>query len=431
MHELRGASRIFGLDLARGLAIIGMIIAHTGPHVAPFDEISAGYPSTLFAVLCGITITRMHMRADASGGPDLAHLRFRNVVRGLILVGLGMILTPLTSIAVVLGPIGLLYVVLGYLTRIRMRWLVTIALVLLAVQWLVGSMVTTGFFLLPITSIASVYPPLAWLLYGVIGVIVFRSFAALSTTSEAWWTVAIVALAGCAAGLRVVLLDDFSSATDPGGYSGAAVFSAFHGMSIIPHSGGVLDIGVTATVAVAVFLICMWVCRIPSAIRITLPLHSFGSMALTIYIVHALTLFPLFAFGYISGPQPDFSDEKTSSFSDPRSVMAPSEWLAQFEHIETWPEMIAAEEEAWNKVYKNPADNYYEKDIPTPTNPVGLGLIVAGLVFAPLWKSRFRRGPAEWALAASVGKLTSTDALPGGAPPRRADADTSTPDIAK
>ncbi|SQG65164.1 membrane protein [Corynebacterium renale] len=421
MHELRGASRIYGLDLARGLAIIGMIVAHTGPHVPPFSEISAGYPSTLFAVLCGITITRMHMRADASSGTDLALLRFRDVVRGLLLMGLGVILTPLTSIAVVLGPIGLLYMVLGYLTRLRMRWLVTTALVLLAVQWLVGSMVTTGFFVLALTATASVYPPLAWLAYGILGVIVFRTFSFLRTKAAAWWTVGIVALAGGAAWLRVVLLDDFSSATDPEGYSGAAGFSALHGMSIIPHSGGLLDIAVTATVAVAVFLICMWVCRIPSATRFTLPLHSFGSMALTVYIVHALTLFPLFAFGYTSSPQADFSAEKTSSFSDPRSVMSPSEWVAQFEHIETWPEMIAAEEEAWNKVYENPANDYFEKDLPTPTNPVGIGLIVAGLIFAPLWKSRFRRGPAEWALAMSVARLTSV----------RADAGTSTPDTAK
>ena len=57
---MKAAFRFDGIDLARGLAIVGMVFAHLGPTgfdggvIADYTTTAfAGYPSALFAVLAG------------------------------------------------------------------------------------------------------------------------------------------------------------------------------------------------------------------------------------------------------------------------------------------------------------------------------------------------------------------------------------------
>lgn len=85
--------RIIGIDIARGLAIIGMITAHIGPlGFLGAHNPTDGYPSALFAVLAGVSMSIM-----ASGSRK--QLVLRGVLLSLLAVVLGLVQQ---SIAVVL-----------------------------------------------------------------------------------------------------------------------------------------------------------------------------------------------------------------------------------------------------------------------------------------------------------------------------------------
>src|SRR5690606_6185602 len=96
-------TRVHGLDLARALALLGMMLNHLGPanqlmvdYLGPANPVSDGYPSALFAVLAGVSmgiIARRVAPGASEHGSDAAdnllRTRFRLVLRGVILFGLG------------------------------------------------------------------------------------------------------------------------------------------------------------------------------------------------------------------------------------------------------------------------------------------------------------------------------------------------------
>lgn len=82
---MKAAFRFDGIDLARGLAIVGMVFAHLGPTgfdggvVADYTSTAfAGYPSALFAVLAGVSLGLFHER----GADDPVRTRLATLVRG-------------------------------------------------------------------------------------------------------------------------------------------------------------------------------------------------------------------------------------------------------------------------------------------------------------------------------------------------------------
>lgn len=114
------APRIVGLDIARGLAVLGMAAAHTvslpgeirWSDPATWVEIVAGRSSILFAVLAGVSIALMTGRSRIPSGHELATHRLRLVARGLVIFAIGLVLELLgTNIAVILTFYGALYAI--------------------------------------------------------------------------------------------------------------------------------------------------------------------------------------------------------------------------------------------------------------------------------------------------------------------------------
>lgn len=112
------APRVVALDIARGIAVLGMAAAHTAalPGELRWDDPSTwvdlvnGRSSILFAVLAGISIAIMTGRTRIPAGPELAHARLRLVARGLVIFAIGLVLELLgTSIAVILTFYGAVY----------------------------------------------------------------------------------------------------------------------------------------------------------------------------------------------------------------------------------------------------------------------------------------------------------------------------------
>lgn len=136
LARLVNPPRLNGLDIARGLAILGMVAAHLGdfPPFAwsdPFSYLNIvhGNSSILFAVLAGISIALLTGRERIPEPGDLPRLRLALVGRGAAIFAIGLALELLgVGIAVILTFYGLLYVAAIPALRLRPSRLILCAI---------------------------------------------------------------------------------------------------------------------------------------------------------------------------------------------------------------------------------------------------------------------------------------------------------------
>jgi uncharacterized membrane protein YeiB len=109
--------RLDGLDLARGVAVVSMLIAHLGPVGGPL-AITEYLTAPLFAVVIGVSMGISLVRRGGAQGWFVLD----NLVRGLLLIALGLVLQALYGqIIVVLSYLGLLVIVLAPLALVLHR----------------------------------------------------------------------------------------------------------------------------------------------------------------------------------------------------------------------------------------------------------------------------------------------------------------------
>ncbi len=125
--------RLFWIDLARGLAVVSMIVAHTSPWGGLWN-VSEYLTAPLFAFLVGLSLHLAWLRSERSYGRFV----LANVLRGLLLVGAGELLQlAYWAIIVVLQWLGVLTIVLAPLVPLLARrpwaaYAVSLALALLS-----------------------------------------------------------------------------------------------------------------------------------------------------------------------------------------------------------------------------------------------------------------------------------------------------------
>ena len=109
--------RLDGLDAARGLAVVSMLVAHLSP-VGGVLDVSEYLTAPLFAVIIGISMgVRLTERRPAAGA-----FLLDNVQRGLVLIVLGVLLQAIyAQIDVVLPYLGVLVIVLAPLALLLHR----------------------------------------------------------------------------------------------------------------------------------------------------------------------------------------------------------------------------------------------------------------------------------------------------------------------
>ncbi|WP_329373073.1 DUF418 domain-containing protein [Streptomyces sp. NBC_01483] len=126
--------RLIGLDLARGLAVLGMYAAHIGPDPSvggPLGwamEVARGRSSALFALLAGFTLVLLTGRPQPRTGRAGRQAMGRVLIRSAVLVALGYALTCLdTSVDVILAAYGMVFFLSVPLYRLRADTLAVIA----------------------------------------------------------------------------------------------------------------------------------------------------------------------------------------------------------------------------------------------------------------------------------------------------------------
>ena len=158
--SVRWVERLGGVDVARGLAVLGMITAHLAPGAAgdPWPrgavQIADGRSSALFVVLAGVAVALLSGGAQPVEGTERARARRRIVVRGALLIPLGLVLELFGApLALILLQYALLFVLVGPFLGLRARTLLAVAavvalvappLVFAARDWLVAKP-PTGF----------------------------------------------------------------------------------------------------------------------------------------------------------------------------------------------------------------------------------------------------------------------------------------------
>lgn len=261
--------RILGLDIARGVAIIGMIYLHLGHPLWQAKVVLSGLPAALFAVIAGVTTMLIWHNAKrratvttAASAATTAQTVAKLAARGAIIMLIGLALLPAG------GEIQVVLVVLGA-TMLATAWIpplptaAKVALLLLATAaatWRYAPLE------LPLP-----YPHLAWVAYILAGMILFDVYVGKDGTGAGGVTKITTAIACLLAAIGFYLRFQ----TELPGWARAT-----------GHTGVLGEIVLSIAVAAIVLHLSLIVGR---RVKATNPLVALGSMALTVYILHVLT----------------------------------------------------------------------------------------------------------------------------------------------
>ncbi|NYE20731.1 heparan-alpha-glucosaminide N-acetyltransferase domain-containing protein [Microbacterium immunditiarum] len=290
--RLNGPARVAGVDLARGLAVLGMFAAHLlwireifdWDDPATWIHIVDGRSSILFATLAGVSIGLVTGGPSPLAGSAMGTARLRLVVRAFLLWLLGLLLDSTgVPVYVILQAYGILFVLAVPFTRLRARTLFVvagaIALVMPFVQvWLDANpfwFTATGD--LTATALGWHYPFTVWIAFVLAGLGVARA-GILRTRVQVWTLAAGAALATVGYALHAVSGSDAASEQSS---FWPALWTAR------PHSTGLLEVIGTGGFALAVIAACVLLCR-TFVVWIVLPLRAVGSMPLTAYTAQLL-----------------------------------------------------------------------------------------------------------------------------------------------
>ncbi|MCQ9384984.1 DUF1624 domain-containing protein [Brevibacterium moorei] len=358
--RLAPPGRDLGVDLARGLALFAMFATHILPLAGAdgqpaFAGHFAGRASALFAVLAGCSIVLSTRRPLGAGrfGQAAAGL----VVRGVIIVIIGLALGEVTSfLAIILSVYGLMFVLAAAFLPAP-TWLLGV----LAPVWLTVSPVLSFLIrrslglaadhrvpdltsalhpgeLFTAIALTGYYPALQWFGYVLAGMFVARLFCGdphrgtdsrqHGLTIDAALVAAGAVLALVARGLSALLLPlarpaleaslagrqrDLAQILVEGNFGLTPTDSWWWLTICAPHSGTPFDLLHTAGAALAVLGLCRLIARglkRPGIGRqgagpslILAPVTAPGSMPLSMYAIHVVVLEITAAAGLAAWPE--------------------------------------------------------------------------------------------------------------------------------
>jgi len=295
----RAAVRVDGVDAARGLALIGMFVAHVAPAAASADlasllEIADERPRLLFALTAGMGL------AFISGGTepisdDRAELRRQIAIRAVILIALGLLIavTLHPLVYIILDLYGLAFLVMLPLLFMPPRAALGVGIALLAVTPGLAELASETDPVVELQSgplgivadwvVSGAYPVVVWVPVMLIGL----ALARFGLTSPR--VVGIAALAGTMT--AAVLLPIV--ALMPGGNAGASADDADRWTSALRTSLEALaNVGVGVVVVAGMMLLTAFVRprvrRVAGAVLS--PITAMGSMPLSVYTLHLVVI---------------------------------------------------------------------------------------------------------------------------------------------
>lgn len=308
-------ARVDAVDIARGIALIGMMFAHLGPRWVeenpPIGQMLVdGRAAPLFAMLAGVALSLVHRR-----DPDGAGSVRATCVRGLVLVILGLSLGSLDDmpVYVVLAFYGLMIVVAlpfralstRALVALALAWAVIVPVLLIWLQIAHGPVISDQaeltdvlppWRLLAELVIWGAYPAGVWFAYVLTGLVVGRlDLGELRVALGVLGTGLFLLVATLATGLAAIargVFDDwyvegwrqlFVSAAYP--YEPAQWRELW---LVGEHTSRPLNVLSAIGSALLVIGLCAVLARLPWVRLVLTPLRAAGAMTLTLYTIHVL-----------------------------------------------------------------------------------------------------------------------------------------------
>lgn len=321
--------RVMGIDVARGLAVIGMIGAHVGAQMrdefgeavrfdwgasATWGDIVNGRSAILFAIIAGVSIAILSRRTDFRDPDQVRTLRLQMLGRGVTVFAIGTVLELLnTGAAIILSVYGALFVAAIPFLGLRRRAIVA---------WAIG-LAILGPALLGVLSALSLdasgpgmelvlfgnYPLTEWLGLMLAGLAVGRSRPERASVALGLLVGGVLLATlgywlGAVAETWLASVDWFSvsqgswiatlSGGDPESYWGMVAATQpeetvmWAMLGVEPHSGGTPEIVGSGGFALAVLGLCLLLAR---PLRVPLiPVAALGSMPLTAYSAHIVVI---------------------------------------------------------------------------------------------------------------------------------------------
>ncbi|HZJ04818.1 MAG TPA: heparan-alpha-glucosaminide N-acetyltransferase domain-containing protein [Nocardioidaceae bacterium] len=331
MKQIVPTGRIVGLDVARCVALIGMIATHV---LVPVDDagvtfvqqLAGGRASALFAVLAGVSLALMSGGALPLRGREQQAVSAGLVVRALLVAGIGMAIGGLpTGIAVILTYYGLLFLLGIPFLGLRARSLAILSAVCLLVVPPLShllrphlpdpryaspnvDMIANPWQLLTELTFTGYYPVVPWMAYLLAGMAIgrldlSRSRAALEllvtgalmATSSWFLSNALLDRPGVMRTLAKTYdgpreADSLTELLDHG-LAGVTPTGSWWWLAVrAPHSGTSFDLAHTIGSALVAISLCLLLARMaPRAMAV---LFGAGAMTLTLYTAHVIMRIP-------------------------------------------------------------------------------------------------------------------------------------------
>lgn len=303
-------ARLVGIDVARGLAILGMFVAHLGDdgpggrHDPPWFVIADGRSAALFALLAGTSLALISGRERRPFGATLGRARATVLVRAVVLLAVGWVLVALgTPVAVILPAYAVLFAMATPFLGVRRRWLVLTAGVVAVLSPTVVTLLTTP----PAPGVRSVvarafgvtdpvhlpldelvtgyYPAVVFIVYVLVGLAVGRTDLTRTRVQ--------LGLVAGGAGLAVVGWGTSRLALDALGAGVSPVAAAL--VRAGAHDDTTLEVVGNVGTALAVIGLCLLLTRPGTAAGRALggplgPVAAAGSMSLSVYTAQILAI---------------------------------------------------------------------------------------------------------------------------------------------
>lgn len=290
-ERLNGDHRIAGVDLARGIAVVGMLAAHLltiddfdWAQPATWADIASGRSSILFATLAGVSMGLVTGGREPVRGTPMRVARERLAVRAVLLMVIGILLVATgVPVYVILPAYAILFVLGLPFTGLGARGLFVAA----AIVGLAGSLAQPWLDALPVWStdlgeglsmlLGWHYPFTVWLAFVLAGMASARLDLRRAATQ---WRLLAAGAALALAGYGLHAVGGSDPVAESASYWGA-VWTAR------PHSSGLLEVVGSGGFALAALAVCLIVCRTP-AVWVVLPLRAVGAMPLTAYVAQVV-----------------------------------------------------------------------------------------------------------------------------------------------
>jgi hypothetical protein len=322
-------ARVVGVDVARGLALLGMFSVHVlptftaagGPTAATL--VAGGRSAGTFVLVAGIGLAFVSGGRNPVRGAERVGVAAGLLVRAALVAGLGLLLGELSQYTGVIGILpyyGLYFALAAALIGLSPRALAVVAgavavlgpVLLVAtadLDWpspdlsgdpTFGTLVADPGGLLILLTVTGYYPAVVYLAYLTAGLAIGR--LDLGSRRVAWWLVGGgVALAAAAQTASALALHRFGglaavTAQAPGASVERLVWqpelsaSWWYLALPAPHSHSAVDVAYVLGTATAVVGGALLLTRVAVLARLLQPLAAAGSMVLTLYSAHLVVL---------------------------------------------------------------------------------------------------------------------------------------------